>query len=148
MSSKGTFKQRGFTLVELIITLSLLSVVFFLVASFFRYGLLGFRAMGDDAQVKMQIEDLMNSVVEDIRSANDVDLVKDDSGFIELRAGNIEYKYDKNSLKVYKNGRIVAINIADFYVGVGADGRTVNIVMTGKGAHRYYTLTTSVVLRR
>ncbi|WP_026487530.1 pilus assembly FimT family protein [Caldanaerobius polysaccharolyticus] len=148
MSARVILKQKGFTLVELIVILSLVSVVFFLVASFFGYGLLSFRALGSEAQVKMQIEDLMNSVVEDIRSVNDVDVVKDDSGFIQLRAGNSEYTYDKSTLKVYKNGRIVARNIASFYVGIGADARTVNIVITGKGTHRYYTLTTSVVLRR
>ncbi|SHE51335.1 prepilin-type N-terminal cleavage/methylation domain-containing protein [Caldanaerobius fijiensis DSM 17918] len=148
MSVKYTFGQRGFTLVELIITISLFSIVFLVVASFFRYELLSFRVLSDDAKLKVQMDDLMNSIVEDIRAVNDSDLISisaDDSNFI-LKVGNDEYNYDKNDLKVYKNRYLLAEDIENFYVSVNE--RTINIFITGKGARRDYTLTTSVVLRR
>lgn len=148
MNVNNTPRQRGFTLVELIITISLLSIVFLVITSFFKYGLLSFRVLNSDAQLKMQMDDLMNSIVEDIRAINDSDLINisaDDSNFI-LKVGNDEYNYDKNDLKVYKNRHLLAENIKNFYVGV--NGRTINILITGKGVRKDYMSTTSVVLRR
>lgn len=148
MIAKNGIKQRGFTLIELIVTLSLLSMVFVVAVSFFRYELVNFDVLSKDTQIKMNMDNLMNDIIEDVRATGDSEMINvlEDNGFLKLEIGDDMYTYDRNNLKVYKNGYLLADNITSFYVNI--DLKTVNIAITGKGVRRYYTLSTSVILRR
>jgi len=79
--------QNGFALVELIITLSLLSIIMALGYTFFSFGTGSYDTGGSQQNVQQNVRNLANAITDEVRFATNIQII-DDASNIPLNDGN------------------------------------------------------------
>ena len=96
-------KNKGFTMVELLVSLGISSIVIGLIFLFFVSNFKGYKAVGNDSELSFQAQYILNYMVDKVINSNSLSLVKADNttyySMTRIRSAETEYPVNKISFK-------------------------------------------------
>lgn len=96
-------KNKGFTLVELLVSLGISSLVVGLIFSFFVSSYKGYKTVRNDSELSFQAQYILNYMVDKVINSNSLSLVKADNttyySMTRIRSAETEYPAKKISFK-------------------------------------------------
>ena len=117
--------RKGFTLVELIIVISLVAVAALLMYTFFGQGLKLYTYESNSADQQMNIRIVLSDITNNAR-LTDPDTITYSSGTLNIGS----YAYTLNSGNIKRNGTVLANGISAFNVNVNSGILGITIVNT------------------
>ena len=114
---------KGFTLVEVLIVVSLIAVVGLLMYSFFGQGLNLYAKESESAEEQANMRQVLSDITNKVRLA-DASTVNYTSGTLNI--GSFAYKLENKSIK--RNGTVIANDISVFEVTFSEGILEINIV--------------------
>lgn len=133
--------KKGVTLIELIIVLSILSIVSSLGFSFYLYGLKNFTTQTVNVNNQSNVRYALSIISKDIRKADSVTV----SANIITIDGTLEYKLDGNILM--KNGNNLVTDIETFNVTKVGNKITIEIISLPNSVGHTVTLSSEIYIR-
>jgi len=133
---KSIFENKGFSLVEIVITLALLGIILVPIFSFYFFGANTYEAAQKKSNIQNDILIAAEFITKELRTATAISLVETPNqnkglynSSIGLKKGCIEYNYN-NISKPLTNSNIVELNltlkknsnILEFYI-IGEEGK-------------------------
>ena len=141
---------EGITIVELLITLSLLGVVVAIVYSIYFFGMASFTRSEQLAVDQQEAREVMRVLVEDIRYATDIKVLQN---MPEDPDGNDIYVFvkDGNVHRLSGNQQIVIGNAESFltnllFTASPEEQETIHIIVTVGAGSKQYEINTSVLV--
>lgn len=99
-------KNKGFTMVELLVSLGISSIVAGLIFSFFICNYKGYKSVRNDSELHVQAQYILNYMADKIINSNSLSLIRADNSTIYsmalVRDANTEYEVKKISFKYGK----------------------------------------------
>ena len=95
-------KNKGFTIIELLIALSISSILTGLIFAFFLCNFNSYKAMGSMSELQFQAQYILNYMADKIINSNSVSLIRSDSAIYSMtlvRNAETEYPVKKISFK-------------------------------------------------
>ena len=152
-------KQRGFTLIELVIVIAIIAIISVVTTKMLVQGLTGMLTAQNvvDANWQGQLAiERMSRDIRMIRSSGDITTnTSNDLAFTDINGNSVEYKLTGTDLM--RNTQILAngVNTLTFIykdkngntIGGTADGMYINMMLTITQKNANYTLGTAVYLR-
>ena len=96
-------KNKGFTMVELLVSLGISSIVIGLIFLFFVSNFKGYKTVGNDSELSFQAQYILNYMVDKVINSNSLSLVKSNSttnySMTAVRSAETEYPAKKISFK-------------------------------------------------
>jgi prepilin-type N-terminal cleavage/methylation domain-containing protein len=129
--------KKGFTLVEMILVVSLLAVSALLMYSFFGQGLKLFTYESASADRQMNMREVLSDITNKARLTDSSDITCS-SGTLNVGS----YAYTLNSGKIKRNGTVISTGISTFTTSINESGILEITVVDTAGT----SLTTSISL--
>lgn len=133
--------KKGVTLIELIIVLSILSIVSSLAYSVYYFGLKNFNTQTVNVNNQSNVRYALSIISKDIRKSDSVTV----SANIITIDGTIEYKLDGNVLM--KNGNNLVIDIETFNITRAGNKMTMEITSLPNSFGNTVTLSSKIYIR-
>lgn len=96
-------KNKGFTMVELLVALGISSIVIGLIFSFFISNFKGYKTVKNDSELQFQAQYILNFMADKIINSKSLSLVKQENtkeySMVAVRSAGIEYPLKKISFK-------------------------------------------------
>jgi len=139
---KTSNRQKGVTLIELVIAMALISVITILAFSALLFGSRNFSFQSSDISNRTQVNNVVRDITNEIRKGVDLDEIEIFGN--KLVVGSVEYLLVGNEIQ--KNGEFLAGNIEMFEAQKesGALKLTVKAVDTGS---KVYMVSTKIFIR-
>jgi prepilin-type N-terminal cleavage/methylation domain-containing protein len=132
--------RKGFTLVELMIVLALLSVVMMVGFSFFSYSFKSFNAQTDNIDNQSKVRYAISDVTKEIRKVNGLNIIISN----EMDVDGVVYKLQGSTLS--KNGNVLVSGIKLFKPS--SVGNKITLEITSQPKHgREFTLISEIYIR-
>ncbi|WP_225743918.1 PilW family protein [Marinilactibacillus sp. Marseille-P9653] len=139
---KKVCSQEGFTLVELLATLALLSVVIVLAGSIHLFGQKQFSQQTDQVSQISDIRFTLSSIEKDVRQTVPSEISYDG----QLRVGENVYSIEDNTLR--KNGGIISDQISSFDVSLTEERIELKIKSSSEKNRPIEEISTTIYFRR
>lgn len=108
---KGKIKKRGMTLVELIVSMSIMGIILTPLASIFYFGYNNYFAEHDTMTAQQCAKEVLNSIIDDLRSYENqstrIDILTNSlivRDSVDFPGNDIVYVYDEEQKTVLRNG--------------------------------------------
>lgn len=138
--------NNGFTLVEVLAVLVLLSLVFLLIASTQLFGQREFTTQSQKISNEESVQFLIKDITREIRKVDDNSKIKIESKGSVLTIGKVVYSLQKSELK--KNGSLLVDDISEFHAEFYPSNDTLLIKIGRNGSSRTKdSIQTSIYLR-
>ncbi|MGJ7920538.1 prepilin-type N-terminal cleavage/methylation domain-containing protein [Neobacillus sp. LXY-4] len=134
--------EKGLTLLELLITLALVSMVLLMATSVHLFGQKQMNSQSNEVQNQSNVRLALNIVTKEIRKASSVSVANN----VLTINGTDVYKLENNILK--KNNQTLISNIQQFTITKTDEKLTVKIANTPSNNHPQTTLSTTIYLRK
>lgn len=115
-------KNKGFTLLELLITLGISSIVVGLIFSFFIGNYKGYKSVRNDSEMHFQAQYILNFMVGKIINSNSISLARfntDNYSMTAVRSAEMEYPVHKISFKYGSESENYVFHIRNNIISYG-----------------------------
>lgn len=145
--SKMQSRNKGFTLVEVLAALTLLSMVLILAGSIHLFGEKQSKVQSTDIQNQADVRLAMTILTKAIRSADSVSVPSTNELTVTRATGTDRYKFENNSLKKNDEPLVSGLQVCSFTpIPNAASIQSVSMTITSKDVPAT-TLTTTIYMR-
>lgn len=119
--------RRGFTLIEVLLTLALIVVVAALMYSFFGQGLTLYTMETESAQEQANLQQVLSDITNRVRLADPSSITYANG---TLSIGTTTYKFDSTDQQILRNGTALATGVSAFNITLGGQLLGISVTST------------------
>lgn len=138
--------EKGITLMELILALSLVSIILTLIASFYHFGALSFSNESVRSSNQQNMRLVMNDITKEIRNADASSTITVDQESSTITIGEIVFKLQDNT--IMKDSKVLMDNVSQFAVSMNGNSIIIEIKSTPTRLSTVDTLKTTITVRK